>query len=49
MLRAAAPDFAARTFYLSGPPDMVRGFAQTLREMGVRGEMIKTDYFPGLV
>src|SRR5579884_643554 len=48
MIAAAAPDFRERTFYLSGPPDMVRAHRQALRAMGVRRDQIRTDFFPGL-
>jgi ferredoxin-NADP reductase len=49
MILDVAPDYRERTFYLSGPPEMVRTYRQTLRTMGVRRGQIKTDFFPGLV
>jgi ferredoxin-NADP reductase len=49
MLLQVIPDFGERTFYLSGPPDLVRGYEQTLRELGVSGRQIKKDLFAGLV
>ncbi|MGH2517521.1 MAG: oxidoreductase, partial [Ktedonobacterales bacterium] len=49
LLRAAVPDFSARTFYVSGPPDMVRASEHTLKAVGVRKSQIKRDFFPGLV
>lgn len=41
------PDYATRTFYISGPHSMVVGFRKTLLAMGVSRFRIKTDYFPG--
>lgn len=49
MILEAAPDYAMRTFYVSGPPDMVRACEQLLKQMGVHGSKVKTDFFPGLV
>lgn len=49
MIREAAPDFRERTFYLSGPPEMVKAFERVLRGMGVPRGQIKRDFFPGLV
>jgi ferredoxin-NADP reductase len=49
MIAAAIPDFRERTFYISGPPDMVRATEQALHRLGVHRGRIKTDFFPGLV
>jgi ferredoxin-NADP reductase/Na+-translocating ferredoxin:NAD+ oxidoreductase RnfD subunit len=49
MLLAAVPDYGERTFYLSGPSDMVRAHEHVLRQMGVKRRRIKRDFFPGLV
>src|SRR5262249_23703832 len=49
MVREAAPDYRERTFYLSGPSDMVKAFEHVLRRMGVSRRQIKRDFFPGLV
>ncbi len=43
------PDYRQRTFYLSGPPGMVRGYERLLKSMRVNGAQIKKDFFPGLV
>jgi glycine betaine catabolism B len=43
------PDFNKRTFFLSGPHNMVTGFETVLKNMGVKAKQIKTDYFPGFV
>ncbi len=49
MIASAIPDYRERTFYISGPPDMVRATEQALHHLGVRRARIKTDFFPGLV
>lgn len=49
MIRAAVPDYRERTYYLSGPPDMVRGYEEVLKALEVKPEQIKRDFFPGLV
>ncbi|GCF08013.1 RnfABCDGE type electron transport complex subunit D [Dictyobacter arantiisoli] len=49
MLQQAIPDYHERTYYLSGPPTMVRGYERTLKEMGIKQEQVKKDFFPGLV
>lgn len=49
MILRTIPDYDERTFYLSGPPEMVRASEQALKNMGVRGGQIKKDFFPGLV
>jgi ferredoxin-NADP reductase len=49
MIIANVPDYKQRVFYLSGPHSMVTGFEETLKTIGVSGQKIKTDYFPGFV
>jgi len=49
MVREAVPDYRERTFYLSGPPDMVKAYERVLRHLGISGRQIKRDFFPGLV
>ncbi len=49
MILNAIPDYHERTYYLSGPPEMVRAYEQVLKSMGVKGPQIKKDFFPGLV
>jgi glycine betaine catabolism B len=49
IIAQAVPDYLERTFYLSGPPDMVRAYEHTLKNMHVRNVQIKKDFFPGLV
>lgn len=47
LLRKTVPDFADRTYYLSGPNAMVENYEKLLIEAGVHQSRIKTDYFPG--
>ncbi len=49
MIREAVPDYQERLFYISGPPEMVNTCERALRDIGVRRERIKKDFFPGLV
>ncbi len=49
MILEAVPDYRERTYYLSGPPNMVRANEQVLKNMHVKNEHIKEDFFPGLV
>lgn len=41
------PDYAERTFYISGPQGMVTSFKDMLVDLGVGRTSIRTDYFPG--
>lgn len=41
------PDHDERTFYISGPHSFVTAMEKCLREIGVKGNRIKTDFFPG--
>lgn len=47
MLEEEVPDFKERTFYISGPNSMVDSFTKQLSSIGVRGDQVVTDYFPG--
>lgn len=47
LIRREVPDFAERTFYISGPHGMVDAFKHALRDMGVPRYRIKVDFFPG--
>jgi len=49
MIAREIPDYRDRTFFLSGPPAMVRSNEQALLSLGVRRRQIKKDFFPGLV
>ena len=41
------PDYAERTFYISGPYGYVHGMEVALLKLGVSSSKIITDYFPG--
>jgi ferredoxin-NADP reductase len=47
LIRAVVPDFKDCLFYISGPSSMVNSFKGLLRDLGIRGAHIKTDFFPG--
>jgi len=47
MITKYLPDYATRTFYLSGPQLMVQSFEQLLKDMHLPAAQIKTDFFPG--
>ena len=47
MIKTEVPDYLERTFYISGPQGMVLNFKELLKNMGISGKQIKTDYFPG--
>ena len=49
IITRTVPDFKERTFYISGPHVMVTTFEKLLKQMGVQGWNIHTDYFPGFV
>jgi glycine betaine catabolism B len=49
MIRKTITDYQERLFYISGPPEMVNDSEQALRNIGVRRDRIKKDFFPGLV
>jgi ferredoxin-NADP reductase len=48
-IRQAIPDYQERTYYLSGTPNMVNAYEQVLKNLDVRRDQIKKDFFPGLV
>lgn len=41
------PNYASRTYYLSGPSAMVDSYTALLKTIGIDKKSIKTDYFPG--
>lgn len=47
LLRNSIPDFAERTWYISGPDVMVNGVKDMLRELGVSTARARTDHFSG--
>lgn len=46
-IKELVPVFNERTFYLSGPHNMVKSFEKELSLLGVPKNKIKIDYFPG--
>jgi Flavodoxin reductases (ferredoxin-NADPH reductases) family 1 len=48
MIERHTPDYRERIWYLSGPPGMVNAYKKLLRDSGVPGKQIVTDFFPGL-
>lgn len=48
-IQATVPDYRSRVFYISGSHQMVIAVQNTLRDLGVPRNHIKTDYFPGYV
>ncbi len=48
-IKQSVPDYAERTFYISGPPGFVSAMKNLLINLGVSRFNIKTDFFPGLV
>ncbi|HLI09195.1 MAG TPA: oxidoreductase [Ktedonobacteraceae bacterium] len=49
VIRKLVPDYEERTFYLSGPPEMVRASERMLKNLQIEPNQIKKDFFPGLV
>jgi glycine betaine catabolism B len=49
MIRKLVPDYEDRTFYLSGPAEMVRASERMLKILQIEPNQIKKDFFPGLV
>lgn len=47
LIQRIVPDFAERTFYISGPSMMVDAGKRYLRNLGVKHRNIKTDHFSG--
>ena len=47
MIQKHVPDFATRTFYLSGPKPMVDAYGDLLSSMKIAKSHIKQDFFPG--
>ncbi len=41
------PDFKQRTFYISGPHNLVSSTENILKTLGIKSDRIKTDFFPG--
>jgi glycine betaine catabolism B len=41
------PDYSSRTFYISGPHGLVSSTESLLKNLYIRSDHIKTDFFPG--
>lgn len=48
LIKSQVPDYAIRTYYISGSNGMVHGVKKTLNNLGIKPTSIKTDYFAGL-
>jgi len=46
-IQELVPDLQKPVFYVSGPEPMVESLGNTLKEMGVKEENLKQDWFPG--
>jgi ferredoxin-NADP reductase len=49
MILKYVPDYSKRLYYLSGPHALVEGFKGILKDMGIAGNRIKSDFFPGFI
>jgi len=49
LIQKEIPDYRERMFFLSGPNALVTAYEALLHSMGVSGDHIKTDFFPGFV
>jgi glycine betaine catabolism B len=47
IIKKYIPDFKDRTYYISGPQQMVQSVESLLKKLSVSRRKIKTDYFPG--
>ncbi len=47
LIKVAVPHYDQKTFYISGPPAMVKAMEEGLRSDGLLEEQLKLDYFPG--
>jgi len=48
LIKRTVPDFAERTWFISGPPLMVENYTRLLLDLGISSKRIKKDFFPGL-
>jgi ferredoxin-NADP reductase/Na+-translocating ferredoxin:NAD+ oxidoreductase RnfD subunit len=47
VIKEEIPDYSERIFYISGPHTMITTFEKILKQMGVKKDKIKIDFFPG--
>ena len=48
LIKDEVPDYLDCIFYISGPPAMVDSFKAALRQIHIKNNQIKTDFFAGL-
>lgn len=47
MLKAVIPDYMDKTYYISGPPGMVKSIEESLSAENIDDSRINSDFFPG--
>jgi glycine betaine catabolism B len=47
MLKAVIPNYLDKTYYISGPPGMVKSIGESLAAENIEDSRIKRDFFPG--
>ena len=47
MLKAVIPDYMDKTYYISGPPGMVKSIEESLAAENIDDSRINSDFFPG--
>ncbi len=47
IIKKEVPDYNERIYYISGTNEMVEGYKNLLKKLGIKSHKIKTDYFPG--
>lgn len=47
LLRQLVPDYAERTFYVSGPSPMVDSYRAQFKSLGLKNSQVKADHFSG--
>lgn len=47
MLRITVPDYRDKTYYISGPPGMVKSIGESLAADNIDDSQLKYDFFPG--
>jgi ferredoxin-NADP reductase len=47
MIKAEVPNYNDKTYYISGPPGMVKSVAESLAAENIEDSRIKRDFFPG--
>jgi ferredoxin-NADP reductase len=47
LIKITIPDYGEKTYYISGPPGMVKAIEDSLLEDGIPQKQLQLDYFPG--